>query len=366
MKKILIFTAAVVFLFFTLSGAMAFFAWNFMYSPASSQSQEIIYDLTLGKSFNTVASELEREGLIKNAEFFSLYAKVSGERSKIKVGEYALNTNMTPVEVMEVITSGKSIARAFTISEGLSIFEIAQLYEKQGYGTYDDFMSAVRDQALIRTLLGETQESLEGYLFPETYMITKFMSAKDLVTAMVKRFLMVYSQVPPQSKITGLNRHQIVTLASIIEKETGAPHERGLISSVFHNRMRKRMRLQTDPTVIYGKAVDITGRIVISITRQDLRTPTRYNTYVIPGLPPGPIANPGREALLAAVNPEASPYLFFVSQNDGTHIFTESYSDHSNAVKKFQLDPKAREGKSWRDLNKKTIKTETKKKTIRK
>lgn len=353
MKKVLVFAIATICLLGALGGAATFFAWNFVSSPASSQSREVIYNLNAGKGFATVARELEQEGVIKSADFFSLYAKLTGERAKIKIGEYGLNTNMTPAEVIAVITSGKSIGKPFTVSEGLSIFEIAQNYEKQGFGAAQDFLNAVRDQALIRTLLGETHESLEGYLFPETYMVTKFMTARELVVAMVKRFLTVYAEVPPQSRIKGLNRHQIVTLASIIEKETGAPHERRLISSVFHNRMKKRMRLQTDPTVIYGKAVDITGRIEISITRLDLRTPTRYNTYVIPSLPPGPIANPGKLALLAAVDPEASPYLFFVSQNDGTHIFTEHYKDHSNAVKKFQIDPKAREGKSWRDLKKK-------------
>jgi UPF0755 protein len=172
---------------------------------------------------------------------------------------------------------------------------------------------------------------------------------------MVKRFLFVFGEVLPQSHVQGWTRHQIVTLASIIEKETGAPEERPLISSVFHNRLLKKMRLQTDPTVIYGKA-EKSGKIEINITRADLLTPSRYNTYVIPALPPGPIANPGKEALLAAVNPAASGYLFFVSQNDGTHVFSEDYSAHNRAVQKFQLDRKAREGKSWRDLqNRKTV-----------
>ncbi|HWU42748.1 MAG TPA: endolytic transglycosylase MltG, partial [Bdellovibrio sp.] len=137
--------------------------------------------------------------------------------------------------------------------------------------------------------------------------------------------------------------------ASIIEKETGAPEERPLISSIFHNRLDKKMKLQTDPTIIYGKA-EKTGKIVINITRADLTTPTRYNTYVIDGLPPTPIANPGREALLAAVKPAHSNYLFFVSKNDGTHIFSEDYKAHEKAVRSFQINAKAREGHSWREL----------------
>ncbi|HEY1078907.1 MAG TPA: endolytic transglycosylase MltG, partial [Bdellovibrio sp.] len=190
--------------------------------------------------------------------------------------------------------------------------------------------------------------------FPETYMLTKFTDTKTLISNMVKRFLYVYNEVAPEAQVLGWPRHKVVTLASIIEKETGAPEERPLISSVFHNRMQKNMRLQTDPTVIYGKA-EQTGKIEINITRADLTTPTRYNTYTITGLPPGPIANPGKEALLAAVKPAASEFLFFVSQNDGTHVFSVDYKGHESAVKRFQLDRKAREGKSWRDLNKREV-----------
>ena len=171
---------------------------------------------------------------------------------------------------------------------------------------------------------------------------------------MVKRFLFVYHEAVPQNEVPGWTRHQIVTLASIIEKETGAPEERPLISSVFHNRLKKGMRLQTDPTVLYGKAERV-GSFAINITTEDLRTPNRYNTYTIYGLPPGPIANPGREALSAVLAPAESTYLYFVSQNNGTHIFSSDYEAHNKAVKHFQLDPKAREGKSWRDLSKKKV-----------
>jgi UPF0755 protein len=142
-------------------------------------------------------------------------------------------------------------------------------------------------------------------------------------------------------------------LASIIEKETGAPQERRLISSVFHNRLKKNMKLQTDPTVIYGMAA-LSGSVPNNIRKSDLLRPSKYNTYVIYGLPPGPITNPGKLALIAALNPEQSEFLYFVSQNDGTHVFTKTYNDHINAVKKFQMNPAARAGKSWRDLNKKS------------
>ncbi|UXR65620.1 endolytic transglycosylase MltG [Bdellovibrio bacteriovorus] len=332
-KTILVLVLAVVILLASLGGGVAFLAYEFSHTRPSETAMDVVYEVTPGKGFTTIAKELEEKGLVKNATFFNLYARFKGERSKIKVGEYLLRTNMIP----------RPNESAF--------FQSADLYEKQGFGTAADFMRLTRDPQLIQSLLGEKVDSLEGYLFPETYMLTKYTDTKSLISNMVKRFLYVYNEVLPQADVKFLTRHQVVTLASIIEKETGAPEERPLISSVFHNRMAKRMRLQTDPTVIYGKAEKL-GRIVINITREDLLTPTRYNTYVIPGLPPGPIANPGREALLAAVKPQESQYLFFVSQNDGTHVFSEDYKGHQRAVQRFQLDRKAREGKSWRDLQK--------------
>lgn len=350
-KTILVYLFAIVALLAAIGGGVAFVGYQFLNSRASDQAQDVVYEVGPGAGFNSIAKDLEIKGLVKNAILFSVYAKISGDRSRLKVGEYLLRTNMTPKEVLEVITSGKSIARSFTVSEGLSIYEIADLYEKQGFGTAKEFLALVRDPALIQSLLGERQISLEGYLFPETYMLTKYTDTRTLISNMVKRFLYVYNEATADAAIKFMTRHQVVTLASIIEKETGAPEERKIISSVFHNRMTKKMRLQTDPTVIYGKA-ESTGKIEISITKKDLQTATRYNTYLIPGLPPGPIANPGRDALHAAVNPEESQFLFFVSQNDGTHIFSETYKDHSSAVRRFQIDRKAREGKSWRDLQK--------------
>ena len=332
--------------------AVLYFVWNqFVNSPASGSSQEVIYEISTGKGFSSIAKELESQGVVKNADFFNAYARITGRRSQIKAGEYLLKTDMRPSQVLDILTSGKSLARSFTVSEGLSIYEVAALYERQKFGTAAEFMRLVRDRKFIQSLLGEERESLEGYLFPETYMLTKFTDARSLISSMVRRFLFIYEEVDKASQLKGWTRHQVVTLASIVEKETGAPEERPLISSVFHNRLLKGMKLQTDPTIIYGKA-EKTGKIEINITRSDLSTPNRYNTYTIKGLPPGPIANPGREALMAAVKPATSNYLFFVSQNDGTHVFSQDYKGHQAAVERFQLDRKAREGKSWRDLQK--------------
>ncbi|HRO66977.1 MAG TPA: endolytic transglycosylase MltG [Pseudobdellovibrionaceae bacterium] len=330
-------------------GTGVFLAWGFLSSPGSSAtSKEVIYEATPGKSFLAIANDLQTAGVVKNARMFSIYARFTGERSKIKAGGYLFRTSMTPYEVLQVLTSGRSIGRPFTISEGLNMFEIAQAYERGGFGRAKDFLSITRDPAIAKALLGPEATSLEGYLFPETYQITKFTTTRELIASMVRRFLNVYKEVDNMGP-HAMSRHQIVTFASLIEKETGAPEERPLIASVFFNRLKKNMRLQTDPTIIYGIALE-TGRIPNNIRRADILRPTLYNTYTISGLPPGPIANAGREALMAAIKPARSDYLFFVSRNDGTHVFSKTYEEHNRAVREYQLNPRAREGKSWRDL----------------
>lgn len=352
MKKTVIALFSVFILAIGLTALAAYLVRDFTTRPASTQNEEVIYEVTLGKGFNGIAKELQGLGVVTNAEFFTYYARFTGQRSQLKVGEYQLNKNMNPQEVLAVITSGHSIAKPFTVSEGLNIFEIADLYESSGFGKAEEFLKLARDPAFVKSLLGQEADSLEGYLFPETYQITKFSTTRELLVSMVRRFLTVYKEIEPLAKNSKMSRHQIVTLASIIEKETGANSERGLVSSIFHNRLIKGMRLQTDPTILYGMAFE-TGKMPTKIGRSDILRPTRYNTYVINSLPPGPISNPGREALLATLKPTLSEYLYFVSRNDGTHVFSKNYEDHNKAVRQFQLDPKAREGKSWRDLSKK-------------
>ncbi len=350
-SRIQLLAAATGFLVLIIFVAALIVALRYTQTPASSESHEVIYEITPSKTFATVSEDLYRLGVINNARSFYIYSRIKGKRGQLKVGEYALNTNMVPGEVLAVITSGKSRSRPFLVPEGYNVFEIAELYEKQGFGHRRDFLGLVLDKEFVRSLLGQAHDSFEGYLFPETYQINKFTTTREVITAMVRRFQSEFAAVLEQHSLKNFTQHQAVTLASIIEKETGAPQERRLISSVFHNRLKKNMRLQTDPTVIYGMAA-LTGRVPTNIRKSDLLRPSRYNTYVIFGLPPGPIANPGKEALMAALNPETTDYLYFVSQNNGTHIFTSTYNDHINAVRKFQMDPRARAGKSWRDLKK--------------
>ena len=356
-KSVFTFLLALTLLAGSLCGFIVFLGYEFTQTAMSTESQEVIYEVIPGKGFQQIATELFQQKVIKNATAFSLYARIKNLRGKIKTGEYLLNRNMKPDQILSVLTSGKSIARPLTISEGLNIFEIADLVEKAKVGTAADFMTTVRDPLFIQGLFKEAglsiaiPPSLEGFLYPETYQVTKFTDIKSLVRSMFAGFVKVFSAIQMSNYPNQLSPLEIVTLASIIEKETGAPEERPLISSVFHNRMVKKMRLQTDPTIIYGIAME-TGKVPENISRADILRPTKYNTYSIYGLPPGPISNPGRESLLAAMKPVESRALFFVSQNNGTHIFSETLEQHTNAVKKFQIDPKAREGKSWRDLKK--------------
>lgn len=342
-----------VFLIGLVACAAAFLGGAFfLMTPASDSSEQVVFEVKPAESFKSVARRLQDEGLIASAKALEIYARLTGGTNRARVGEYAIRKNLRPKDVLAIISTGQSIHYSITISEGLNRFEIADLVERQKIAGKEEFLALCSDASLIRELLGRDTESLEGYLFPDTYHVTKYTGARGLIRAMVGRFKESFAEVQELSGWDrgGLTDHQVVTLASIVEKETGAPEERAVIASVFHNRLRKKMLLQTDPTIIYG-IWNEKGAWNGSISRADLKFPSRYNTYLHAGLPPGPIASPGFEALKAVGIPAESEYLFFVSRNDGTHIFSKDYKQHKQAVQQFQIDRRAREGKSWRDLN---------------
>jgi UPF0755 protein len=332
-----------------LAGSIFIVSNQFLFQGAEAQPREVIFELRAGRPFNQVAHELKALGVLKNSEAFILYARLTRSIPNVKAGEYKFITTMTPIEVMRILKSGVSIRHSFTVPEGYSVFEIAELMEQKGFGKREEILKLVFDTQFVNQVLGRSAPSLEGYLYPNSYQFTRYTKPEKILDFMVQEFKKNFSQLKPPFPYNW-NEHQVVTLASIIEKETGAPAERPLISSVFHNRLQKKMRLQTDPTIIYAKAL-INGKIVIDIKKADLSWDHPYNTYMRAGLPPGPIANPGLDALKAAVSPAESDYLFFVSQNDGTHVFSKSYQDHNKAVQDFQKNRKARQGKSWRDLS---------------
>ena len=329
---------------------IGFFSYQFLMQGTSSDATEVLFDVVPGQSMSTVAANLESQKLIKNAWLFTKYTRFKGANSKLKKGEYALNQSMTPNQILNVVTSGKSVMRNLTIAEGKNIFDIAEILEKNNFGTKADFLKLATNQEFIQTVLGEKLESLEGYLFPDTYKVTKFDTQKEIVQQMTTHFFNVYKEIEPEAKKLNWSRNKLITFASIVEKETGKPSDRTLVSSVFHNRLRTNMKLQTDPTVLYGKAM-LLGDMPNNITRADLIAPTKYNSYTNLGLPPTPISNPGKEALLAAINPANTKYIYFVSRNDGTTAFSENLAQHNAAVQKYQMNAKNREGKSWKDLN---------------
>lgn len=349
-RKFLVFALSAGLFAVTIGGLFYLLTKQFLFEGPDKVGREVIYEVKMGQSLNSIARDLKTAGVLKNAEAFSLYARLTRQIPNVKVGEYRLNTAMTPPQVMSVITSGFSITRPVTVPEGYSLFEIADLLETRGFSKRADIMRLGFDKVFIKKVLGSEKASLEGYLYPETYNFTKYMGAEKILSEMVKTFKSNFEKLPRPFPMNW-TEDQVVTMASIIEKETGAPHERQIISSVFHNRLKKKMRLQTDPTIIYAKALK-SGKLVIDIKKADLSWPHPYNTYTMAGLPPGPISNPGFDAMKAAVNPAITDFLFFVSQNDGTHIFSETYEKHSTAVRTFQQRRSARQGKSWRDLGK--------------
>lgn len=263
--------------------------------------------------------------------------------TSFKAGTYTIKNGDAIPDVFKTLIEGSPILTSVTIPEGKNMFEIARIFESKKISTYSNFITLARD-VKMREGLNIDAPSLEGYLFPETYMFAPGTQVKTIIRAMLRVF---------KNKVKNINfdhpflsKHQIITLASIVEKETGAKKERPTIAGVFLNRLKKKMRLQSDPTTIYGIYESYKG----NIRKKHLLQKTPYNTYKIPALPLGPIANPSIEAIKAVLNPEAHGYLYFVSKNDGTHVFTKTYKDHLEAVKEWQLKRRNRKGKSWRDL----------------
>ena len=300
--------------------------------PADKDGAERIVQIARGRAMARIADDLAGAGLIRAPLKFRLLARLKGSDKLLQAGEYLLSPAMTPLEMLDVLVRGKVQLHRVTIPEGYNLRQISALLDDAGLVQAAVFDAAAHDRQLTAQA-GIPAGSFEGYLFPDTYHFARGAAAADMILAMKTRFDRVFGpQWRARAREMDWTVHQVVTLASIIEKETGDASERPLISAVFHNRLRRGMRLETDPTVIYG-IEDFDG----NLTRRHLATKTPYNTYQIDGLPPGPIANPGAAALDAALFPAASDYLFFVSRNDGTHQFSATYAEHRRAVRRYQL-----------------------------
>lgn len=332
MKAVL---AGVLALILAAGGFVAWQAHRFLTVPPQTPGQDRIVLVEQGMTFEQIAQLLRREDIITDPFAFRLLARHTGQGSRLKAGEYMLSTGLTPGRVLDLLESGQAILYRVSVPEGLTMRQIARLTEQAGLGTVESFDRAARDPDLLAKY-GVPAPNAEGFLFPETYLFTRKPGndARQVVEAMLRQFVRKAQEAWPQGPPRDRELFEAVTLASIVEKETARPEERPRVAGVFANRLARRMLLQTDPTIIYGLGERFDG----NIRRTHLDDPGNpYNTYQHPGLPPGPICNPGLESLKAAAAPEKHDYLYFVSKNDGSHQFSKTLDEHSNAVNRYQI-----------------------------
>ena len=318
-------------------------AWYASYvftSGPETSTETVIVTIPRGTSVRGIRDILAGEGVIHRDIRFLMLAKFSGYGTRLQAGEFRLRTGVRPGEVLRELVFAKSIQHAITIPEGLRAAEIAEIFGELGWCNPKTFLKLIADKSFLKQLGFDHLSSLEGYLFPDTYLFTRDINgAEKIIPIMVKRFTDVWGELTAGIQEVP-DRGKTVILASIVEKETGAPEERPLIAAVFHNRLRLGMRLQSDPTVVYGS-----NKFAGLISKKDLLTVTPYNTYTQSGLPIGPICNPGREALGAVLQPAPTKNLYFVSKNNGTHYFSETLTEHNRAVEKYQRKNSDKNGK---------------------
>lgn len=329
-----------ILLAFVLAAAAAlgggWWMWQRLHAPYQGfEGTERFVEIPQGTSTGGIGRRLAEAGVVVDLWTFRAAVWWTGQARALKAGEYRFEGSATPLDVVTAIAEGRVYSRALTFPEGLTLAEMATLFESRGFGARQDFLKAASDPAPIADLAPSARD-LEGYLFPETYLLARTATAAQLVNQMVDRFRAVWTEVTGGQAPEGLTPHQIVALASLVEKETGAPEERPLVAAVYRNRLRTGMALQADPTVVY--ALMRAGRYSGNIRKADLMIDSPYNTYRFPGLPPGPVAAPGRAALEAALSPADVQYLYFVSRNDGSHAFSETLREHNANVQRFQVE----------------------------
>ncbi len=311
---------------------------SFRDTPFGSEEEKFI-EVPSGAGPRQVVRLLARGGALADERLAWRYVRwLKRDERPMKAGEYAFAGALGPDEVLERVYRGEVKVYHFTVPEGLRMEEIAAIIEEAGLGRASELLPLMRDPAFSLEL-GVPFPNLEGYLYPDTYTFPRNPKPRAVLTAMVGRFRDVWRKAEAErSPHVTLDEKQAVTLASIIEKETGRPEERPRISCVFHNRLKRGMRLQTDPTVMYATMLRNGGRWSQNISKADLLAPHPYNTYTVAGLPPGPIASAGAAALSAALHPSDCNDLFFVSRNDGTHVFCPDMRCHQAAVQKWQVE----------------------------
>lgn len=329
--------AFLIFVLMSVAGlvGIGFLAQTFLHTPPQNPGSSLIVEIPHGSTFTQVANLLEREGVVTNALYFRAYGRLTRQDGRIKAGEYTMHTGWTPAKVLSTLVSGQVILHKLQIPEGLTWWQVADLVEKQGFGSAKDFTRAVFDLTLLKRH-GIEAPLAEGFLFPETYLFERkdMGHAEKVVEAMLKSFrtnalVKLWPAGPPSQD----ELFRLVILASLVEKETSVDSERPLVAGVYANRLRKGMLLQCDPTIIYGLGRTFNGNLKRSHLEDGMNP---YNTYRRRGLPPGPICSPGLASLLAAKDPAEHNALYFVAKGDGSHAFSLTLSEHNQAVDRYQ------------------------------
>jgi UPF0755 protein len=305
----------------------------------------VFVDIPHGASQRTIARLFSESGVVRSRIAFEALSRYR-RQNKLEAGEYFFDHPVTSFEVLDAIASGRVYVKEFVVPEGFTMFDIADLAQSQGFLARQEFLTAARDTSLIHDL-APAAPSLEGFLFPATYEFPRHMTGKDMTAAMVKRFRQVWVTLPPESpkespkelsntfrRVPQRSVQDVVTLASLVERETPRAEERPHVAGVFENRLRIGQRLQCDPTVAY--ALMLAGTYGGKLERNDLRFPSPYNTYQNKGLPPGPIANPGEAAIRAALDPPSTPDFYFVANTEGGHFFSKTLAQHNHNVTRYR------------------------------
>jgi UPF0755 protein len=325
---------AVVVFVLVCAGAAAWLAMGVNRPYKGYEGAEQFVEIPQGAGPAGIARRLTQAGVVRNTTTFRVAVWMTGEGRRLQAGEYRFDHAVSARQVVDKLARGEVYLRPITFPEGWTMRQMADLYAQKGFGTADAFLKAARKTSLISSI-DPAAADLEGYLFPDTYALPRSATADQLVSRMVAAFEKALTpDIRQQAASRGLGVRQLVTLASIVEKETGNATERPLVAAVYSNRLEIGMGLQCDPTVIY--ALERAGRYTGNLTRENLTFDSPYNTYRYAGLPPGPIANPGRSSLAAAADPAHVPYLYFVSRNDGTHAFATTLEEHNRNVEEFQ------------------------------
>lgn len=336
-KIFLGFLAAVVFGLMAVITVVAYKILNFIDTAPTAVHEERIIEIPRGASVLRIAQLLEQEGVLRDAKMFYYLVRYKGVSGQVKAGEFRFYTDLKPKEVLAVLIKGEEVGYKLTIPEGYRITEMVPVVSTLSFLDGQRFLELTQDPDVIASF-GIQSTSLEGFLFPSTYSLTRSQTEKDLVDAMVREFKAYWTaEKEARAHELGMTQLEVVTLASIIEKESAHESERPLVSSVYHNRIKKGMKLQADPTIIYGLK-DYDG----NIRRADILRAHPWNTYVITGLPPTPIASPGAGSLEAALYPADSDYLYFVARPDRTHDFSRTYAEHERKVYQYQVLPNRR------------------------